>query len=210
MFKRRWHDGMIIDHIMSRCDREPLNSYYYATTYPDVYAAAERIFGSWRDTIEAAGFNYDEIKKYREWSREKVLSEIKKLHKKKESINSKYVQDFHKPLYMAAIKRFKNWGDALAVAGIDYSKIRLRRKMSRAEIKREILELYKKNVDLAYPHMREKFQYLLAAGMKKLGGGSWAKARKIAGIKINYRLPKHKRFAGKKAKGGYRQPGLGI
>jgi hypothetical protein len=193
MFKRRWHDHMIIEHIMSRHKKEPLNSYYYSTHYPDVYAAAERIFGSWRETIEVCGFKYEDIRKYREWSREKVLQEIKDLKKKGSPINSQYAQDYQKPLYMAAIKRFKNWGAALTAAGIDYTKIRLRRKMSKKEIKKEILELYSKNIDLAYPHMREKYQYLLAAAMKKWGDGSWAEARRRVGILTNYRLPVHKR-----------------
>ncbi|KKR02841.1 MAG: hypothetical protein UT30_C0047G0001, partial [Candidatus Uhrbacteria bacterium GW2011_GWF2_39_13] len=37
------------------------------------------------------------------------------------------------------------------------------------------------------------YQYLLANGMKKIGDGSWALARKKSGILENYRLPKHKR-----------------
>jgi hypothetical protein len=193
MYKRKWHDDMIVRHIMARHGTEPLNSYYYATTYPDVYAAAERLFGSWKDAIEYCGLDYSTIRKYQEWSRQRVLDEIRKAHKEDTPISSKYTQDYNKPLYMAAIKRFKSWEKALKAAGIDYDDVRLRRKMSRAQIKREILELYSQNVDLAYPYMRENHQYLLAAGMKKLGNGSWALARKKCGIRINYRLPKHKR-----------------
>lgn len=40
--------------------------------------------------------------------------------------------------------------------------------------------------------MHEKHQYLLAAGLKKLGNGSWAKARRKCGIRRNYRLAKYK------------------
>ena len=35
--------------------------------------------------------------------------------------------------------------------------------------------------------MKENYLYLLAAGMKKLGNGSWAKARRVCGIRENYR-----------------------
>ena len=35
--------------------------------------------------------------------------------------------------------------------------------------------------------MKENYLYLLAAGIKKLGNGSWAKARKVCGISENYR-----------------------
>lgn len=96
---------------------------------------------------------------------------------------------------MAAVKRFKSWGKAVKAAGIDYSKIKLRRNMNKAEIKREILKLYDSGEDLAYPNMRTNHQYLLAAGMKKLGDGSWQIARRKCGIKINYRLSAEKRTA---------------
>jgi hypothetical protein len=193
MYKRKWHDDMIVRHIMARNGTEPLNSYYYATTYPDVYAAAERLFGSWKDTIEYCGLDYSKIRKYQMWSKQRVLDEIRTAYKEGSPVSSKHTQDYNKPLYMAAIKRFKSWEKALKAAGITYDDVRLRRKMSKTQIKREILELYNQNIDLAYPYMREHHQYLLAAGMKKLGNGSWALARKKCGIRINYRLPKHKR-----------------
>lgn len=192
-YQKRWNDNMIIDHILSRQGKEPLNSHYYATTYPAVYAAAERLFGSWKNAIEDCGLNYDEIRKYRRWSRTKILDEIKRLHKEKEPLNSIHIQKNHKPLYMATVKRFKSWGKAIHVAGLDYENILLRKRMSKAEIKRQIIKLYEQKVDLAYPNMREKYSNLLAASMKKLGNGSWALARKKCGIRINYRLPRQKR-----------------
>jgi hypothetical protein len=184
---------MVIDHILSRQGWEPLNSHYYATTYPAVYAAATRLFGSWKNAIEDCGLNYAEIRKYRKWSRTKILDEVKRLHKGKEPLNSIYIQKNHKPLYMAAMKRFKNWGNAVRAAGINYENILLRKQMSKAEIKSEILKLYHENVDMAYPNMRENHLDLLAAAMKKLGNGSWVLARKKCGIKINYRLSEHKK-----------------
>ena len=200
MFRRKWDDVSIINHIMSSHGRKkPLNSSYYATNYSAVYAAAERFFGSWKYAIEACGLDYSAIRKYQIWSKEIIIREIKKTHKGGKSLNSNYTQKNNRPLYMAAIKRYKNWGTAIRAAGFDYSKVRLRRMMSKAEIKEEILELYRRNVDLAYPNMREKYQYLLAAGMKKLGNGSWEKARKVCGLKVNFRLSDEKIKAWKKA-----------
>ena len=46
---------------------------------------------------------------------------------------------------------------------------------------------------MAYSNMRKNHQYLLAYGMKKLGGGSWAEARRACGITDNYRLRPDKR-----------------
>ena len=89
---------------------------------------------------------------------------------------------------MAAVSRYKSWGNAVKAAGIDYGRVRLRRLMSKAEIRQGILDLYNSDVDLAYTNMRNDHLYLLAAGMKKLGNGSWAKARRKCGIRENYRL----------------------
>ncbi|MBN2642338.1 MAG: hypothetical protein JXR78_11835 [Victivallales bacterium] len=193
MFKKLWHPSMIINHILSRKDKEALNSYYYATTYPDVYAAAEREFGSWKDAIEACGLDYSLIRKYKTWTRQAVIEEIKKAYEEGEQINSQHMQNNNKALYMAAVKRFRSWAQAVKLAGIDYDKVRLRRSMTKAQIKHEILELFRKRVDLSYTNMRENYQYLLAAGMKKLGNGSWASARRECGILTNFRLRKEKR-----------------
>ena len=131
--------------------------------------------------------DYSTIRKYRIWSKEIIIKEIKKIHKSGQSLNSKCAYKTNRPLYMAAVKRYKNWGSAVIAAGIDYGKVRLRRMMSKAEIKKEILELYHRNVDLTYSNIRDNHLYLLAAGMKKVGNGSWAKARKVCGICENYR-----------------------
>jgi 5,10-methylene-tetrahydrofolate dehydrogenase/methenyl tetrahydrofolate cyclohydrolase len=186
--QKRWNETMICRHITKSHEKgTPLNYLYYVREYPDVHAAADRLFGSWKNAIEACGFNYKDIRKYQTWSKAKVLEEIKKAHKNGEALSSNYIQANKKPLYMAAVKRFKNWGKAITAAGIDYNKIRLRRCMNKKEIKTEILELFKNDENLSYSNMRQNYQYLLAAGMKKLGEGSWVRARRKCGIKINFR-----------------------
>lgn len=185
---------MIESHIhSSHANKEPLNSHYYATHYPSVYAAAERVFGSWGEAIEACGFDYSEIRKYKEWNREKVLESIREMAATGQQITSQNAQDNHKSLYMAAIRYYRSWGRAVQTAGINYSLVRERRSMSRLEVKNEIIRLFKAGVDLSYCNMRRNYQYLLAYGMKKLGEGSWDAARKACGIKTNYRIPPHKR-----------------
>lgn len=184
---------MIENHIMSRSGHEPLNSHYYATHYPSVYAAAERIFGSWCEAIESCGFKYSDIRKYKIWDREKIVAEIKKLAAEGALISSQHIQNTNKSLYMASIHHFKSWGNAIQAAGINYSTVRLRRSMSPYEIKQEIIRLYKEGVDMSYCNVRKNHQYLLAYGMKKLGSGSWAAARRVCGIQTNYRIHPAKR-----------------
>jgi len=134
--------------------------------------------------------DYSKVRKYKIWNRGKVLAEIRALHKKHELIHSQHAQNNFKALYMAAIKRFGNWGNAVEGAGIDYTKVRLRRTMTEDDIRKAIMELYRQRQDLSYTNMRRNYQFLLAAAMKKLGDGSWARARKKCGILKNYRFKK--------------------
>lgn len=193
MFKQIWTPDMIRDIILSANGKEPLNSHYFSTTYPSVYAAAERIFGSWGNAITSCGLDYSAIRKYRTWTRMRIITAIRQRYKNGEQLSSQHVQTHFKALYMAAIHRFKSWGAAIRMAGIDYNTIRIRRSMTVPQIKAEIQRLYRNGEDLAYSNMRKNHQYLLAYGMKKLGGGSWAEARRVCGITENFRLPKSKR-----------------
>lgn len=193
MFKKVWQPEMVLQHIQQRNGLEPLNSYYYSTTYPDVYAAAERIYGSWGNAIRACGLDYKEIKKYKTWTADAVIEAIQALAAEKSPLHSKHIQSLDKALYMAALKRFGSWGKAVQAAGIPYRQVRLRRSMTPEETREKILELFNQNEDLSYTNMRRNHQYLLAAGMKKLGNGSWAAARVACGIFTNYRLDVSKR-----------------
>ncbi len=194
MFRKIWTPEMVIEQILASNGKEPLNSYYYATHYPRVYAAAERMFGSWGKAIYAAGLDYTKIRKYRVWSKSRVVEDIRGKQQIGESLTCKHAQQDCRPLYLAAVHRFKSWKNAVHAAGIDYTQIRLRRSMSERQIKEEILRLYKAGEDLSYSNMRKNYQYLLAYGMKKLGGGSWANARRACGITENFRIPKTKRL----------------
>ena len=193
MFKKIWTSDMIQDVILAANGKEPLNSHYFSTNHPSVYAAAERLFGSWGNAITACGLDYKAIRKYRVWNRMRIVSAIKKRYQNGEPLSSNYVQRNVKTLYMASIHHFKSWGEAVRMAGLDYETIRIRRSMTEDQIRKEIRRLYGNGKDLAYPNMRKNHQYLLAYGMKKLGGGSWAEARRACGIMDNFRLPASKR-----------------
>ena len=186
-FNKRWNPDMVTSHIISRHGREPLNSSRYAAVYPDVHAAGARMFGTWKATIEACGIDYEEVRRYRRWSKSKVLSEVRKLKKDGQSLNSKRIQDHHRPLYQAAVKRFGSWNETLAASGIDHKRVMLRRGLSESEIREAVISLHQRGVDLAYPGMRRSHDRLLAAASRKLGGGSWAEARRRCGVRRNFR-----------------------
>jgi len=193
MFVRIWTPDMIQSHIMANQGKEPLNSHYYSTHYPSVYAAAERIFGSWGEAIESCGIDYNTVRKYKLWDKDRIVEAIRKLFAEGQPISSQKMQKINKSLYMASIHHFRSWSKAVQAAGFNYTEVRLRRNLSNFEIRQEIIRLYKEGVDMSYCNMRKNYQYLLAYGMKRLGNGSWAEARRVCGIRTNYRIHPSKR-----------------
>lgn len=178
---------MVKDHILSKVGSEPLYSHYYATTYPKVHAAALRLFGSWKGAIAACGLNYAMVRRYRSWSKEQVCHEIKSLAERRIDLSSKNIQLTQKALYMAAIKRFGSWEKALENSGIEYDSVRMRKHPTAEYLKEAIRSLYSQGENLSYTNMRKNHLYLLSHGIRKLGQGSWAKARNACGINDNYR-----------------------
>lgn len=178
-----WSENSIKEHILARKDKEPLNSQYTAVNYPDVYAAAVRTFGSWKHAIEACGLNYAKIRLYKRWTQEVICAHILQLQKKGENLTSKNIQQNHRSLYLAALRRFQGWDKALAAAGIDYTAVRERRRDSPEQLRRKIKQLAQRGESLRYADMREKHLALLATATRKLGNGSWCRALLACGIK---------------------------
>ena len=173
MFQRIWTPEMIKEYIISSNGKEPLNSHYYSTNHPSIYAAAERIFGSWGNAINAAGLDYNAIRKYKIWTRMRIVQTIRKKSKAGEQLSSQYIQNNCKSLYMAAVHHFKSWGQAIKASGLDYNKIRMRRSMTEEQIRAEIIRLYKSGEDMAYSNIRKNACLRHEeARRRKLGGSA--------------------------------------
>ena len=97
---------------------------------PPLAAAALRPnsgFESWFDAITAAGINHDEIARYRKWTSERVVQELRERSTQGLPMSSIAVQKQNPSLYCAAKRRFTQWDSALEQAGLDPNKIRIRR-----------------------------------------------------------------------------------
>ena len=103
-------------------------------------------------------------------------------------MNSIHIQNNHRPLYHAGIKRFGSWNAVLEEIGVDHRRVMLRRGLEKVEIREAVAALDRKGFDLAYSSMRKNHDRLLAAASRKLGDGSWAKARRKCGIRRNFRV----------------------
>lgn len=92
---------------------------------PQLAAAATRKshFGSWREALEAAGLDYDTIRRYQEWDNQRVVRKVREFHANGADLNAKNVVLEDIRLITAARRRFQSWPHALAVAGLDYRQI---------------------------------------------------------------------------------------
>ena len=108
------------DMLLGIKDLEDLTDSYANKNNKALYIASIRSFGSWKKAIEAAGFDYGVVKKYKEWTKSKILTHICGL----KNMSDSYVNKNQKSLYMAAIRRFGTWASAIEEAGLDYDKIK--------------------------------------------------------------------------------------
>ncbi len=92
---------------------------------PQLAAAATKKshFGSWREALEAAGLDYDTIRRYREWDDERILKMVRDFHLDGKELNAKSMEEEDITLITAARRRFDSWHQALTAAGLDYKEI---------------------------------------------------------------------------------------
>ncbi len=100
----------IIREIQSRYVRGlPLDGIFSAE--PELYDAARRQFGRWRDALNAAGFEH---KPRRSWTKKSVIEAIRSRHERGLPLSRVWADD--KPLFRAAVRKFGNWRAAVAAA----------------------------------------------------------------------------------------------
>ena len=162
---------------------EDLNYANIAHDQVALLRAATRYFGSWRAAIEFAGLNYDDIRRYKTWSRDRILERIRELYTQGEDLSWRHVSTKVDPQLAAAAtkrKHFGSWREAVAAAGLDYGLIRRYREWDENTIKERLCELHEQGVDLNAKNMEEYDITLITAARRRYD--SWDKALTAAGL----------------------------
>jgi hypothetical protein len=132
---KTWTRERILDRIRElHADGQDLSWRHVSTQIdPQLAAAAtkRKHFGSWRNAIQAAGLKYGEIRRYREWDEQAVIDRLREWHAEGKDLNAKSMEELDITLITAARRRFESWDKALTAAGLDYSKIVLRKPFKR-------------------------------------------------------------------------------
>lgn len=181
---RKWSQDAITEEIRKMQARnENLNYSNVARDRVALLRAATRYFGSWRAAIEAAGVNYDDVRKYKTWTRERILDRIRELNSYGEDLSWRHVSTEVDPqLAAAASKRnhFGSWGAAVAAAGLDYSQIRRYQEWDEETIKKRLQQLHKEGVDLNAKHVENFDITLITAARRRFE--TWDRALTAAGL----------------------------
>ncbi|CAB4244543.1 conserved protein of unknown function [Methylacidimicrobium sp. AP8] len=148
---------------------------------PMVYAAIRPVyFGSWKNALLAAGLAPADIYRYRSWKDADILREIRRLHAESADLSSKHMDEHANSLIATARRRFGSWAAAVERAGLDYAKIRKRKRWTEAEVLDRIRALHRQGVPLTSTEVRNREPALFAAACKRRFFGSWRQAVQAA------------------------------
>lgn len=142
-------------------------------------------FGSWRAAIEAAGLDYDDLKRIKQrWNREEILMRIREMHAQGHDLLDPRFKIRNRSLYLAACahRYFGSWRRAVQAAGLDHETMRESRVWTRTRILRTIQQLAQEGKPLGWAYIEEHEPGIYRAARRKENFGSWAGALQAAGI----------------------------
>jgi len=96
--------------------------------HPKLFAASCYHFGSWKNTLSVIGMDYNKVKRFTNWNREKIKRKIVSLSRKGNDLSYQGMRELgYISLISAASFCFGNWGKAVLASGLPYAEIRRKR-----------------------------------------------------------------------------------
>lgn len=174
-----WDAASVVSGIRSRHRRK--ESLAVTKTPSSLTSAANRLFGSWRDAIEAAGLDYDEIRLVGRYSDEHLLAWLRTLARAHPEMRLHELEQ--RGEHVVACRR--RWGSleaAADAAGLDGWPVRVRRDLlSRTEVIRAIRRRARSGEALNFTAVRSERGTQLADSALKVFA-SWDDAVAAAGL----------------------------
>ena len=91
---------------------------YLQDKYKHLYEQGIWIFGDWDRALRAAGFDLERMRERGIWEDEKIVEQIRAMHKNRLPLYAKYVMNNHGKLFQAALRQFGSWAKALLASGV--------------------------------------------------------------------------------------------
>lgn len=191
---RKWSKESIALEIRSMYESgENLNYSAIANNNLALLRAATRYFGTWEAAVRFAGLDYDLIRRYKSWTRDRITQRIKDLHSQGVDLSWRNVcLNVDPQLAAAATKRshFGSWREALESAGLDYDTIRRYREWDDERILEMVREFHRTGKELNAKNMEQEDITLITAARRRFD--SWHQALQAAGLdyrEIVHRAP---------------------
>jgi hypothetical protein len=162
---------------------ENLNYSSIANTNLSLLRAATRYFGTWEAAVNFAGLDYDQIRRYKSWTRERIVARIQELHKQGVDLSWRNVcLNVDPQLAAAATKKshFGSWREALEASGLDYDSIRRYREWDDQRVLQMVREFHAKGKGLNAKNMEQEDITLITAARRRFD--SWHQALTAAGL----------------------------
>lgn len=182
----RWNKAVIIA-LIKKARRDGEDLFWSAVTSRGdelskaAFASLQpRLFGSWDRALHAAGLDADEVNRYRKWTKETIVAEMRQRHRDHEALNSGAIQRDDPGLHAAAVRHFSGYDEALRAARLDPEKVRERRSWSKEDVIRALKSSHRSGKPLSDSSVRREHPALYGAAVRLFG--SFTAARSAAGI----------------------------
>jgi hypothetical protein len=174
----KWTREMIIRQILDREAQGLLVRLGAQGVSQSLYQAGIRIFGSWRNALQAAGIPPERVLTGEKWSPAKILVIIRNLSRRCRPLSATQLERRYGNMQAAARRLFGSWSKAVVAAGVDPVKLQRVIPWSPERVIETILTRALRNEPLSARSVKPRS--LLEAGQRFYG--SWAEALRAAGL----------------------------
>jgi hypothetical protein len=143
-----------------------------------LYSAARRIFGSWRNALQASGIAPQQVLTWERWSPARILVMIRHLARRKRPLTSEQTERRYHNLVTAARRHFGSWSKAVLAAGVKPTRLLRVVPWSQERVVEAILRRALRNESLVARFVEPRS--LVAAAQRFYG--AWAGAVAAAGL----------------------------
>ena len=168
-----WSKETIIQEIVRFATEDGnLRSDYVQKHYTKLHSAAQRYFASWREAVECAGFDYDNIKQVK-WTKENIIMSILEIKENNQPLCSSEIQKSNMPLFQAACRIFGSWSRAIESAGINYRDVKKQKEWEDDSIKTALLRLKEEKGNLSVTTVIKDHASLYQAAKRHFPHKTW-------------------------------------
>jgi hypothetical protein len=143
-----------------------------------LYQAGSRIFGSWRNALQAAGLSPDRGGRAERWPPAKILLVIRNLSQRRRPLRKKELEERFGSMISAARRIFGSWSRAILASGVDPARLRRVVPWTRERVLETLLTRALRNQPVSARLMEPRS--IVKAGRRFFG--TWSAALEAAGL----------------------------